>query len=152
MSASLIRCILCKGHWLPVDILVCDRCRNASADPEAVDRIFSDLQQYRLFMAYRFSDTKKFLNRMRAAATAAGFEDVHGDTVVRIVGQFSNFQGTPVDAYRMVADNLQGLGFGMYTNVRSVSVSLTDRGKSWTMVEVRAMLHDEVTGIGGVMR
>lgn len=148
----LVRCVLCKGHAVPVEVLVCERCRNVSADPDAIDRLFSDLQQYRLFMPYRFSDTKKFLNRMRAAATAAGFEDVHGDAVVRIVGQFSSFQGTPIDAYRMVAENLSGLGFGMYTNVRSISVSLTDRGKSWTMVEVRAMLEDESTGIGGVMR
>jgi hypothetical protein len=135
-----------------VEAWICHACRTAAHDQSAIDQILLDLQQYRMVVPYRFSDTSRFFYRLRAAARAAGFAPVYGPAAVRVIGQRTTYEGPPLNGYHLVRKALDGIGFGDHTEVKSVSVTLVESGRPWTMVEVRAMHKDELAGIGGVAR
>lgn len=131
---------------------ICAPCRQASADPMAVSKVLTDLQQYRCVVNHRFADTKGFVERLRAAAIAAGFRKVEGPAAVEIVGQRAVFDRGPLGAYNFVTSVLHSISIGEHTDVQAMHVALTSRGKMFSEVAIRGMLEDELDGIGGVTR
>lgn len=147
-----LRCLLCRDAWVSVEGLFCARCRAAAASTESLTNMARDLQQYRLVMGSRFSDSKRFHRDLRAAALSAGFREIIGPASIRVVGQRSLYQGDLVSAYRLVEHALTGYAIGQHTDLQSISVTLIKGGNLLTVVEARALLDDELAGFAGVGR
>jgi hypothetical protein len=148
---SPVGCVVCHMELVDPVVLVCRRCREGLS-PAVIEQTRRSLQQNRLVCDMRFSDTKKFCNRLRSAAHAAGFEPVSGAVAVSIIGQRSIYDGPILGAWEIVRDTIGDLAFGEGYELRSLSVTLIPGGYPWTMVSVRRMLVEEVAGVGGVSR